>query len=292
MRASVADVEPRRFDACLSAEQARWQNQLGWDLSTEWQPLVPAWRAGHVRVWCRASGPSARDSAWAFAVPTPSGLQIGAVVAPDADTYRTLVHDLLQESASVLAFVREQRETDAEAWRAAGCVVDRAVYLVAPAEGDALALGRALQPTSDRAPMTRLLRDAYGPPTYPRPFAPDHTWPQWDSYVEGLLTRPGCGTLSMIGSVVCEDEDGLTGVGLVSIVGPSMAHLSQLAVAPRVAGTGLGRQIVRAVRARAAVMLQCAAVSLIVSTSNSRAARLYAREGFQETGAFLTARRG
>jgi ribosomal protein S18 acetylase RimI-like enzyme len=290
MHASVADPSVALVEACLAAECARWQNHLGWDLTRDWRDLSAAWQSGHVRVWYR-EGREARDATWAFAVPTHSALQVGAVIAPDAVRYAALVRELTAEAGPLLGFVREQRSTDAHAWIAHGCEVDRSVYLVAAADGSGSPIGRPLAPMTDRDALVQVCREAYASATYLRAFAPDGTTSAWAAYVDGLLTRPGCGDLQPEASVVVEDTRGMIGACLVSVIGPAMAHLPQLVVAPRAAGQGVGAALVRTARSLAATQLRCAAVSLIVSESNERAGRLYAREGFHTQGAFLTIRR-
>lgn len=283
-----ADPAPRTVEACLLAECARWQNLLGWDVAQDWLGLQVAWRAGHVRIWCADGG---RDASWAFAVPTPDTLQVGAVVAPDADRYAALVGTITDERQAILGFVREQRRSDAEAWHRVGCGTDRAVYLVAPTTPADLHVGRPLNPDRDRDALAALCAEAYRSSSVLRAFAPQGTPAAWDAYVDGLLTRPGCGQLAPDASRVLEDDAGMIGASLMSTIGPGMAHLSQVVVAPRAEGRGLGTQLVRAARAHAATRLGCAAISLIVSEANERAHRLYRREGFVERGAFLTTRR-
>lgn len=290
MRAPLAEASPQAVSSCLAAECARWQHLLGWDLTRDWADVLPAWQAGQVRVW-GAHDTGTRDATWAFAVPTSSALQVGAVVAPDAERYAALVQEIGDSAPGVLAFVREQRLTDAAAWLAIGASVDRVQYLVAPAVDSGPPVGRPFRPETDRDALVRLLHDAYAPAAYLRAFAPGGTLGEWASYVEGLLTRPGCGQFHADASVVVHDDAGMIGVCLLSIVGPSMAHVPQVVVAPRAAGRGLGAALVRAARTQAAARLGCAAVSLMVSQSNEGACRLYAREGFVERGAFLTVRR-
>jgi ribosomal protein S18 acetylase RimI-like enzyme len=84
----------------------------------------------------------------------------------------------------------------------------------------------------------------------------------------------------------------LLGVALGTSIGSTTAHLAQLAVAPEARGRGLAQTLLAAARANADRVLRASRISLLVSTANTRALRLYARAGFRRTGDFVAAARG
>ena len=81
------------------------------------------------------------------------------------------------------------------------------------------------------------------------------------------------------------DSRDLAGLCLCKLVSRSVGHISQLCVAPRSRGCGLGTELLRrAVRAFA--QEERAAVSLTVTESNLSAVRLYRQHGFKPIASF------
>jgi ribosomal protein S18 acetylase RimI-like enzyme len=87
--------------------------------------------------------------------------------------------------------------------------------------------------------------------------------------------------------VAFDPETGtIAGVVLTSFVAPGVGHVTQLCVAPRLKGTGLGFELLR--RAMAALRAGGARqISLTVTCGNDAAIHLYQRCGFRERRRFL-----
>lgn len=107
-------------------------------------------------------------------------------------------------------------------------------------------------------------------------------------FIHNIVQFPGCGMFFRKGSFVAFDpETGwLSGISLVSFVGDDVGHITQICVAPRVKGRGLGYELLResinALRIHGARR-----VSLTVTSANSDAIRLYHRCGFQDVRRFF-----
>lgn len=100
-------------------------------------------------------------------------------------------------------------------------------------------------------------------------------------FLYNIVQYPGCGTFQIGASLVAFDRQTRTlcGVCLASLVGDHAGHITQLCVAPRMQGRGLGRALmVRCLR----LMRQqgCRGASLTVTSSNREALRLYLGSGF------------
>jgi RimJ/RimL family protein N-acetyltransferase len=137
----------------------------------------------------------------------------------------------------------------------------------------------------------RLLSQAYASDLALRPFARQGTMAQWTEYVEAITLRPGCGEFSADASIAVRRDGELVAVALVTSVGPTTAHLAQLAIVPSMRGRGLSRAVVAAVRHNAARVLRSSRCSLLVSDANPAACALYARAGFRQDGEFIAAHR-
>jgi ribosomal protein S18 acetylase RimI-like enzyme len=100
-------------------------------------------------------------------------------------------------------------------------------------------------------------------------------------FLYNIVQYPGCGTFQIGASLVALDRQtrALCGVCLASLVGERAGHITQLCVAPRMQGRGLGRALM--VRCLRAMREQgCRGASLTVTSSNGEALRLYLRAGF------------
>ncbi len=107
-------------------------------------------------------------------------------------------------------------------------------------------------------------------------------------FLHNIVTYPGCGTFSQVGSMVAFDQSNgwLSGLVLASFVDRDVAHITQLCVAPHLKGSGVGYELLR----RAVGSLRAAGaarISLSVTASNLDALRLYERCGFSEVRRFF-----
>jgi len=105
-------------------------------------------------------------------------------------------------------------------------------------------------------------------------------------FLHNIVQYPGCGTFFQPASYVASDEDGnLLGLCLASLVAYDVGHLTQICVAPKAQGQGLGYEMMR----RAIETLRsagCRRVSLTVTSSNCDAIALYERVGFERVRRF------
>ncbi len=100
-------------------------------------------------------------------------------------------------------------------------------------------------------------------------------------FLHNIVRFPGCGVFDAENSFVVRDERSgqLEAVALVSRVEDDVAHLTQLCVAPRRRGYGLGRMLLR----HAATQLAARgirAMTLTVTEANTPALKLYQSLGF------------
>jgi ribosomal protein S18 acetylase RimI-like enzyme len=272
----------------LHRECARWSVDLGWDLARDWAAVDPARRVGLLPGWV-VRGTDHQARGWAFGVDLDGERQVGAVVADDADAAQHLIDALTADPsvAHTLAFVRATDVVNAALLRANGFDVQPYAYLIAPTAG--ASLGVDTWRTDDRVATAEVLMRAYADDRSLRPFARRGTPDDWLDYVDALTMRPGCGVFSPHCSVVIRDGQRLLGVALVTSIGPTTAHLAQLAVAPDARGRGLAQTLLAEARAHAGRVLRASRLSLLVSTANTPALTLYARAGFRHTGDFVAA---
>jgi ribosomal protein S18 acetylase RimI-like enzyme len=106
-------------------------------------------------------------------------------------------------------------------------------------------------------------------------------------FLKNIIILPGCGQFQPEASFVLREllSDRLIGVVLTSAVSPGVGHTTQICVMPGYQGHGLGRKLmetsIQALRA-----LRFTALSLTVTSVNSRAVELYERLGFLTLKAF------
>lgn len=102
-------------------------------------------------------------------------------------------------------------------------------------------------------------------------------------FLHNIVRFPGCGVFDAENSFVVRDERSgqLEALILVSRVEPEVSHITQLCVAPRRRGYGLGRMLLR----HAATQLAAKgmrAVTLTVTEANAPALKLYRSLGFRD----------
>lgn len=287
--------------ALLNQEYTRWRVEFGWDLARDWAAVDPARRAGLVPGWIARDAHGA-PRGWAFGVDQPGVRQIGALVADDEETAGQLIGAVLDRDAAgdTLLFVRSSPAISRDVLRARGFAVQSYRYLVAPtavgrrrASGAGAVAGVEIAPwrSADLADTAALLADAYAADRSLRPFARAGTIDEWIDYVESLTLRPGCGVFSPAASATVRLDGRLVAVAMVTSIGPTTAHLVQLAVAACARGRGWSGQLVDRVKHDAARVLGASRCSLLVSAANHVACGLYERAGFRAAGEFVAASR-
>jgi len=102
-------------------------------------------------------------------------------------------------------------------------------------------------------------------------------------FLHDLVRFPGCATFCGPASYVAFDQatGKAAGISLASFVGPRVAHIAELCVAPDARGAGLGHELLRQ---SAATLAGAGAerISLTVTATNEEAIRLYTRFGLRE----------
>jgi Acetyltransferases len=106
-------------------------------------------------------------------------------------------------------------------------------------------------------------------------------------FINNIVQYPGCGTFYPPASFLAIDAwtGRACGVSLCSILSPRVGHVTQICVAPRLKGKGLGYELLR----RSLLALGeagCRKTSLTVTAANENAVRLYERVGFRPSHTF------
>ncbi len=106
-------------------------------------------------------------------------------------------------------------------------------------------------------------------------------------FLHNIVRFPGCGVFDAENSFAVRDERSgqLEAVALVSRVETDVAHLTQLCVAPRRRGYGLGRMLLRYAATQLASR-GVRAITLTVTEANAPALKLYRDLGFRTRTAF------
>ena len=106
-------------------------------------------------------------------------------------------------------------------------------------------------------------------------------------FLHNIIRFPGCGVFDAQASqvLVARNTGALAGLVLCSRVREDVEHVTQLCVAARARGSGLGTLLLE-VAARSLVARGFKKLSLTVTGGNDRAAALYRRMGFREQHSF------
>jgi ribosomal protein S18 acetylase RimI-like enzyme len=105
-------------------------------------------------------------------------------------------------------------------------------------------------------------------------------------FLYNIVNYPGCGVFAPSASLVALSSFGeLAGLSLTSMVNDRTGHITQICVAPKYRGTGLGYELMRRSMLRL-LHAGCRRVSLTVTSSNTDAIRLYANLGFRTVRQF------
>jgi len=283
------------MDGLYAREAARWRTGLSWDTRSTWQ-IVEAGRRLGTAAGAVAIDDDGAPAGWCFGIVEGGGLQVGGFVA-ESDAATAALLTALERHADH-ARVRTwswfgwfDAPGLCDALRRRGATPTRYLYLASPLGDVAPALlGDAPQvrawSDADASLVPSLLAASYLPDA-DRPFAPASALPEWAQYVTSLVEAQGCGVFAPDLSVLAGSAaTGLDGAALVSRIAPETAHLVQLTVSRTAQGRGLGRQLLRAARARAAAA-GCRTMTLLVHEENAPARRLYERAGFGRESAFL-----
>jgi ribosomal-protein-alanine N-acetyltransferase len=291
----------------LAAEMRRWRLDFAWDVAEAWRTIEPARVAGALPGFV-ATDSAGRVAGWTCFLEHEGALQVAALVSSDAGVTRALVDGILASPDARRAEVYAVSVRDAapglpDALASHGFETVQYRYLERALDSARPAFSpnhRATAGPSDRARawvaadaprFARLCARAYADPREIRAFAPRGTDAEWQDYVDGLVSGPGCGRLIVgasaavpAGASASEIDAGVIATDLCLGTG----HIAQVAVDPARQGEGIGAALV----ARAIAAFQSRGfrrVTLLVSAANRRAADVYTRAGFHARGAFLVA---
>jgi GNAT superfamily N-acetyltransferase len=141
--------------------------------------------------------------------------------------------------------------------------------------------------------MARLCEAAYRGGPGVRAFAPGGTPREWRQYIATLVEGTACGwflpELSRIVNSTPREGGNLDASLMLTDLGTGVAHIAQLAVAPAARGRGLARCLIETALAEASRFYDH--MSLLVSSSNIAAVRLYESLGFRDHASFTVASR-
>lgn len=295
------DCAPAEIAPLLTAETRAWLEDLGWDVRTAWRVVEPARRSGHLPGFVMYDR-NGRPEAWTAFLPYRGCLQVLAFVAPTAETAEVLLDEMLSSreartAEATIFCVRSSSPSLAAALAARGFGTEHYRYLSKALTTDDArrAAGRVegVQHWAGHAEaMTRLCARAYAASEGIRAFAPNGTLVEWQEYVNSLIDGVGCGRFAPdLSFIVPGERPGtLAAAVLVSDLGPSTIHVSQLVVDPAVHGLGLGTRLMRAVEG-AAIARDARDITLLVAASNVRALSIYERQGFEDRARFVVALR-
>jgi len=301
-------LAPETVARALAREADVWRDCFKWNVSEAWTSIEPARVAGRLPGWVALD----RDHGilgWTCFLLHHTALQVPIFCASSALVTRALVEAILAspeaESADVFAFcVRHGVPDLGRVLRDQGFDTAAYRYLIAEplhtSRPDAVAAPAAAGPQEpapgarlwrfdDVDALVRLCARAYADPDEIRAFAPRGTYGEWRDYVAGLLAGPGCGALVPSASLVIPNSrGGLDAALLATDLGEGTGHIAQVAVDPGARGRGLATGLVQQAK-RILASSGFARVTLLVSSANERAARIYDRSSFRDQGAFLVA---
>lgn len=280
-------------------EAARWRTALGWDTADLWPALEKARRAGRLPgLTCRAD--DGRLAGWTYFLARDHDVHCGGLTATSPAETAALVDGLLASpltaaASRVVVFAFADAPGLDQVLATRGFSLDPHDFMsvaLSSADRRGGAPGRAWD-VRDLDATADLLRASYVAHDPARPFAPSGRPSEWRQYAAELVLGQGCGRIRPTLSIVVPGEGGvLDAVALVTDIGAGSAHLAQLAVHPRVRGTGLGARLLAGVRAASAAA-GFARLTLLVGGENARARGLYERAGLVAVARFVCAvRRG
>lgn len=162
----------------------------------------------------------------------------------------------------------------------------------AGAAGAAGVAGRRVERWADRyfEPCARLIRAAYAEHVDGEINEQYRSEQGAVKFLRNIIVLPGCGQFLPDASFVIPGatREGLIGAVLTSAVAPGVGHTTQICVLPGEQNRGLGRMLLEA-SIDALLQGRFHALSLTVTSANSRAVQLYERAGFSTLRTFAAA---
>lgn len=290
-------VEPGAIARLFAHEREQWLVDLGWDTTDNFAAIEHArttWGLPGLAV----VGPEGLVGL-TFFFATASRFDIGGLWATSRDAAEHLLRAVTEagRDAGLVeggAFVRVPPYV-VEAFQATGFTVEPFHYLSRTLRTESQGipnLGHLASRTwqdGDEALVADLLAQSYHPSDGER-FAPGGGADAWRAYVASLTQQTACGRLLPECSHLMFEGPALVGATLVTHLGPSTAHLAQLAVRAGWQGRGVGAWLVRTSE-ESALKSGSTRMTLLVSGRNDAAQRLYARRGYVDVATFIGASR-
>jgi ribosomal protein S18 acetylase RimI-like enzyme len=293
-------VDSRALALVFARERARWLVDLGWETRESWLHVERA-RVGWGLPGLAAIDDSGRVRGLTFFHESGGRYDIGGVFA-ESDQVREALLDAAVDvcveagASEIGAYFYTAKQPMARLLEARGFTHEPVDYLELPLTINpattrttrALASIRMWQ-SSDPDRVAGLLHASYDE-TEARRFVPDTSLAGWRHYVTTLITHQACGPLVPEATRLAFAGEVLVGAVLVTVLGPSTAHIAQLAVHPDWRRQGLAGALlddgVRCAREHGSARL-----TLLVSGSNGAAQMLYRDRGFVPVAAFIAGSR-
>ncbi|MGE3507438.1 MAG: GNAT family N-acetyltransferase [Vicinamibacterales bacterium] len=288
-------LSTRELARCYEVERAAWSNRFHWETADTWLRLEAARSAGALPGLVAYDG--SRPVGWCFFLRHRGTIQIGGLSAGAARTVDALLDAMLASpdvagAEDVMAFVPEMGAPMQPSLRQRAFEVRPFQYLVvALRPGTATEYACRSYHAGRLTAIADLLARAYPGADRARPFAPHGSPAAWMEYTSQLLTQTGCGALLPWASVVEEAPDRpgrLIGAVLTTAIERGTGHIAQIAVDAAYQGQGIGSRLLRTALTRLR-QRGFSRATLLVSSSNATALKLYTRLGFERRGAFLSA---
>lgn len=295
-------IDPAIVQACYEREAEAWRRELWWETVEGWQEVERARQAG------RLPGFVALDSSgdvrgWTFFHLAGDVAQVGGLVADDVDATQALLDAVIAGAASggasrLTMFLPLHAAGLRDGLVRGGHVTTDYAYLTRNVctRGRDRGADPALHPEETKPwradaihEAAHLLAVAYET-REARHFTPHGHVEEWRHYVEGLVSYRGCGRLCATATRIRSTAGDIDGLALVTAISGDTAHLAQLAVHPRRRGAGVGGQLL-ADACAAAADAGYRRMTLLVSSTNTAAMRLYRRHGFVRASSFIVATR-
>jgi ribosomal protein S18 acetylase RimI-like enzyme len=293
-------IDSRALALVFARERARWLVDLGWETRESWLHIERA-RVGWGLPGLAAVDDSGRVRGLTFFHETRGRFDLGGVFA-ESDRVREALLDAAVQvcvaggASEIAAFLYTANQPFARLLEARGFAHEPVDYLerslTANVTGDdhsrCLASLRHWE-QSDPDPVAGLLHASYDEPAARR-FVPDASLAGWRHYVTTLVMHQACGPLVPSATRLAFIDEKLVGAIIVTNLGPSTAHVAQVAVHPEWRRRGLAGVLlddgVKHAREHG-----CTRLTLLVSASNTGAQALYRDRGFTTAAAFIAASR-
>ena len=294
----------RQLEPLFQEEQERWLDELHWDYAPS-QQLIRKFIDAR-SLYGFAAFEADAPAGYAFYVIEERKGLIGGLFVSAQFPQLAVSRALLEETLGVMRAVPRLERIEAQLMPF-GVTIDPALldlgfrlfdrqfmYLsLEEAARDGLPpAGHALDAWDDRhlTPCARLIQLAYANHLDSEVNDQYHSESGALKFLKNIIILPGCGQFLPEASFVARgvSSERLAGVVLTSAVSPDVGHTTQICVMPGYQGHGLGRHLME-VSIEALRRRRYGALTLTVTSLNTRAVELYRRLGFRTLKTFSAA---